>query len=78
MHPLHSSAKQSSLSALAVCSCAVFRIEGPPLTIPCGRGQEKVWSAGRFLGEATNNVAEYDGLILGLEGAEKLGALLVS
>lgn len=37
------------------------------------RSGTQVWSAGRFLGQVTNNVAEYDGLILGLEGAAKLG-----
>lgn len=42
------------------------------------RSGTQVWSAGRFLGQVTNNVAEYDGLILGLEGAAKLGAAKLS
>jgi ribonuclease HI len=29
---------------------------------------------GKFLGKQTNNVAEYEGLLLGLRGAQKLGA----
>ena len=32
---------------------------------------------GRFLGNATNNVAEYKGLLLGLEAARELGARVV-
>lgn len=36
-----------------------------------------VAEATRFLGEATNNVAEYSGLILGLEQAGELGARTV-
>ena len=34
-------------------------------------------TAGRFIGEATNNIAEYRGLIFGLESAVKLGATQV-
>ena len=38
---------------------------------------EVLAEACRFLGEATNNVAEYSGLILGLERAGELGARTV-
>lgn len=40
---------------------AGFVLEGP--------GGERVCSGGRFLGEATNNVAEYEALLWGLETA---------
>ncbi len=35
---------------------------------------EIVCRAGRYLGETTNNVAEYEGLLLGLEAAAERGA----
>ena len=35
---------------------------------------EVIWDGGRRLGRTTNNVAEYEGLILGLETAASLGA----
>ena len=37
------------------------------------RGDIKVWEGGHYLGCTTNNVAEYSGLLLGLEVAKKLG-----
>lgn len=39
-------------------------------------GQE-IYKAGYYLGEATNNVAEYRGLISGLAAAKQLGAATV-
>ena len=39
---------------------------------------EVLFRGGYFLGHATNNVAEYQGMILGLERAEKLGATAVT
>jgi len=38
------------------------------------RGEEELLGAGAYLGETTNNVAEYCGLIWALENAEALGA----
>lgn len=38
-----------------------------------GRGATVVYEAGFYLGETTNNVAEYTGLIRGLEQAKALG-----
>jgi len=38
---------------------------------------EVIWDGGRRLGRTTNNVAEYEGLILGLETAASLGADVV-
>ena len=32
-----------------------------------------IWKGNKYLGNTTNNVAEYNGLILGLEQASKLG-----
>jgi hypothetical protein len=37
------------------------------------RGDSKVWEGGRYLGCTTNNVAEYTGLLHGLEVARVLG-----
>jgi ribonuclease HI len=37
------------------------------------RGTSKVWEGGQYLGCTTNNVAEYTGLLHGLEVAKKLG-----
>jgi ribonuclease HI len=34
--------------------------------------QECIWSGGKYLGTQTNNVAEYNGLIMGLEAAADL------
>jgi ribonuclease HI len=42
-----------------------------------GRGRS-ILEAGYFLGEATNNVAEYTAMLLGLEAAQKFGAEAVS
>jgi ribonuclease HI len=44
---------------------------GAVLTDPEGRVLER---RGRFLGHQTNNYAEYQGLLLGLEAARQLGA----
>jgi ribonuclease HI len=38
---------------------------------------ERVGEARRYLGEATNNVAEYSALLIGLERAKELGATCV-
>jgi ribonuclease HI len=40
-------------------------------------GAEVVWQAGVYLGEMTNNQAEYRALLLGLEQARALGAVEV-
>ena len=37
------------------------------------RDEFTIWSGGSYLGSQTNNVAEYNGLILGLEAAMDLG-----
>lgn len=37
-------------------------------------GVKKEWTEGDYIGEATNNVAEYSALIRGLEEAKKIGA----
>ena len=42
------------------------------------RTGDAVYEAGYFLGQTTNNVAEYTGLIRGLEEAARLGATRVS
>ncbi len=51
---------------------------GNPGPAACGvallRDGEVVLERGKYLGEATNNVAEYEGLLLGLELAAQLGA----
>ncbi len=51
---------------------------GNPGPASCGfvvyRGDEKVESRGEFLGITTNNVAEYRGLIRGLEYLVRMGA----
>ena len=44
---------------------------GAVLSLP---GGEEVASLKRFLGNTTNNVAEYQGLLLGLEAAQARGA----
>ncbi len=60
-----------SLTVLCLAACRwALTLRG----ILCAfSGKVMIWSAGRFLGRVTNNEAEYDGLMLGLEGAEKLG-----
>lgn len=47
---------------------------GAVLLDPAGRTVERL---GRFLGRATNNVAEYEGVLLGLRRARELGARAV-
>jgi ribonuclease HI/uncharacterized protein with GYD domain len=51
---------------------------GNPGPAGCGvvirRGKKKVLELARYLGRATNNVAEYEGIILGLERAAAMGA----
>jgi ribonuclease HI len=37
------------------------------------KNREEIWSAAKFVGYKTNNQAEYSALILGLQGALKLG-----
>ena len=41
------------------------------------RDDIKVWEGGHYLGCTTNNVAEYSGLLLGLEAAKKLGVSML-
>jgi ribonuclease HI len=51
---------------------------GNPGLSGCGailynESQDCIWSGGKYLGSQTNNVAEYNGLIMGLEAAADLG-----
>lgn len=46
---------------------------GAGVVITAEDGETLVYEAGYFLGETTNNVAEYTGLIRGLDAAARLG-----
>lgn len=75
--PLEAPARSGSHRLLRVFSDGAARGNPGPagagavVTTPEGKVLAR---RGRFLGRTTNNVAEYEGLILGLQAAQELGA----
>jgi ribonuclease HI len=75
--PLETPRKSGSHRLLRVFSDGAARGNPGPagagavVTTPDGKVLAR---RGRFLGKTTNNVAEYEGLILGLQAAQELGA----